>query len=160
MAQSHHLLALEVKLCRQTRGRASVRRILHETRDLRHLRRHAACDWESGIGTDQTRLPTPYHTRLDPPPAHGWTPPEITLKVVTGKQSAGMKEVTAAHPGLSPGMMTRRSWNGTVVRHRRTRECTVRDVRQERRCDTGNRLSRSTGYTLRCPWTRRQVPSC
>ena len=41
---------------------------------------------------------TSYHTRLDPPPANGWTPPEITLKVVTGKQSAGMKEVTAAHP--------------------------------------------------------------
>jgi hypothetical protein len=41
---------------------------------------------------------TPYHTRLDPPPAHGWTPPEITLEEVMGRQSAGMKEDTAAHP--------------------------------------------------------------
>src|SRR5215831_17440648 len=41
---------------------------------------------------------TSYHTRLGSPPANGWTPPEITLKAVTGKQSAGMKEVTAAHP--------------------------------------------------------------
>src|SRR5438128_7310052 len=28
-----------------------------------------------------------YHTRLDPPPAHGWTPPEITLEVATGRQN-------------------------------------------------------------------------
>jgi hypothetical protein len=28
---------------------------------------------------------TPYHTRLDPPPASGWTPPESTLEVVTGR---------------------------------------------------------------------------
>jgi hypothetical protein len=41
---------------------------------------------------------TPYHTRLDPPPAHGWTPPEITLEVATGQQSDGAKEDTAAHP--------------------------------------------------------------
>src|SRR5215831_11370340 len=41
---------------------------------------------------------TSYHTRLGSPPANGWTPSEITLKAVTGKQSAGMKEVTAAHP--------------------------------------------------------------
>ena len=32
---------------------------------------------------------TPYHTRLDPPPAHGWIPPEISLEVVTGRQSDG-----------------------------------------------------------------------
>src|SRR5262245_38687959 len=30
---------------------------------------------------------TPYHTRLAPQPAHGWTPPEITPEVVTGRQS-------------------------------------------------------------------------
>jgi hypothetical protein len=41
---------------------------------------------------------TPYHTRLDPPPAHGWTPPEITLEAVTRRQSDGTKEDTAAHP--------------------------------------------------------------
>src|SRR5215510_7311758 len=34
-----------------------------------------------------------------------------------------------------------------------------RNVRQERHCYTGNRPSRSTGYMLWCPWTRRQVPS-
>jgi len=38
---------------------------------------------------------TPYHTRLDPPPAHGWTPPEITLEAATGRQAAGASEVTA-----------------------------------------------------------------
>ena len=40
---------------------------------------------------------TPYHTRLDPPPAHGWTPPEITLEVVTGRQSERAKEGTVAN---------------------------------------------------------------
>ena len=39
---------------------------------------------------------TPYHTRLDPPPAHGWTPPEITLEVVTAQQGDRVKEYTAA----------------------------------------------------------------
>ena len=39
----------------------------------------------------------PYHTRLDPPPAHGWTPPAITLEAVTERQSNGAKEDTAAH---------------------------------------------------------------
>jgi hypothetical protein len=29
---------------------------------------------------------TPYHTRLNSPPVHGWTPPEITLEVATGRQ--------------------------------------------------------------------------
>jgi hypothetical protein len=38
---------------------------------------------------------TPYHTRLDPPPAHGWTPPEITLEAATGRQGAGASEDTA-----------------------------------------------------------------
>jgi hypothetical protein len=38
---------------------------------------------------------TPYHTRLDPPPAHGWTPPEITLEAATGRQSTGAREDTA-----------------------------------------------------------------
>ena len=41
----------------------------------------------------------------------------------------------------------------------RTRGYAVRDVRYERRCYTRDRPSRSTGYTLRCPWIRRQVPS-
>jgi len=40
---------------------------------------------------------TPYHTRLAPPPANGWTPPEIPLEVVTGCQSDGAKEGTAAN---------------------------------------------------------------
>ena len=38
---------------------------------------------------------TPHHTRLDPPPAHGWTPPEITLEAATGRQAAGASEDTA-----------------------------------------------------------------
>src|SRR5215510_6678810 len=38
---------------------------------------------------------TPYHTRLDPPPAHGWTPPESTLEAATGRQAAGAREDTA-----------------------------------------------------------------
>jgi hypothetical protein len=40
---------------------------------------------------------TPYHTRLDPPPAHGWTPPEITLEVATGRQSDGAKGDIMVH---------------------------------------------------------------
>ena len=39
----------------------------------------------------------PYHTRLDPPPANGWTPPQCPLEVVTGRQNDGVKEDTAAH---------------------------------------------------------------
>ena len=41
---------------------------------------------------------TPYHTRLDLPPANDWTPPESTLEAVTGRQGARMKEAPAAHP--------------------------------------------------------------
>src|SRR5215471_341484 len=41
---------------------------------------------------------TPYHTRLDLPPAHGWTPLEITLEVVRGQQSERTKEGTIANP--------------------------------------------------------------
>src|SRR5438132_12880600 len=40
---------------------------------------------------------TPYHTHLDPPPAHGWIPPEITLETVIERQSDGAKEDTVAH---------------------------------------------------------------
>jgi hypothetical protein len=40
---------------------------------------------------------TPYHTRLDPPPAHGWTPPEITLETVPERQGDGAKEDSAAN---------------------------------------------------------------
>ena len=40
---------------------------------------------------------TPYHTRLDPPPAHGWTPPESLLEAVTGQQGNGAKEDVAAN---------------------------------------------------------------
>ena len=40
---------------------------------------------------------TPYHTRLDLPPAHGWTPPEIPLEVVTGRQSERAKEDPVAN---------------------------------------------------------------
>ena len=49
------------------------RRIPHQARHPRHLRRDAA---GHGAGL-------PYHTRLDPPPAHGWIPPENPLEVVT-----------------------------------------------------------------------------
>jgi hypothetical protein len=42
-----------------------------------------------------TATGTPYHTRLDPPPAHGWTPPEITLEAATGRRGAGTREDTA-----------------------------------------------------------------
>ena len=38
---------------------------------------------------------TAYHTRLDPPPAHGWTPPEITLEAATGRQGTEAREDTA-----------------------------------------------------------------
>lgn len=37
----------------------------------------------------------PYHTRLNPPPAHGWTPPEITLEAVTARQDDRAREDTA-----------------------------------------------------------------
>jgi hypothetical protein len=37
---------------------------------------------------------TSYHTRLDPPPAHGWTPPEVR-NATTGGQDNGGKEDTA-----------------------------------------------------------------
>jgi len=40
---------------------------------------------------------TVYHTRLDPPPANGWMPPESALQVVTGRQSDGAKEDTVAN---------------------------------------------------------------
>jgi hypothetical protein len=40
---------------------------------------------------------TPYHTRLAPPPAHGWTPPEVTLEAVTARQDDRAREDTAAH---------------------------------------------------------------
>jgi hypothetical protein len=40
---------------------------------------------------------TAYHTRLDPPPTNAWTPPEITLEVVTGRQSDGAKDATVAN---------------------------------------------------------------
>ena len=43
---------------------------------------------------------TPYHTRLDPPPAHGWTPPDITLEMVTGRQRDGVKEDTGANASV------------------------------------------------------------
>jgi len=38
---------------------------------------------------------TPYHTRLDPPPAYGWTPPESMLEVVTAQQGDKVREDTA-----------------------------------------------------------------
>jgi hypothetical protein len=34
---------------------------------------------------------TPYHTRLDPPPANSWTPPEVS-EAVMGQQGDGAKE--------------------------------------------------------------------
>jgi hypothetical protein len=37
----------------------------------------------------------------------------------------------------------------------RTRRGAGRNVRQERRCYAGDRPSRSTDYTLRCPWISR-----
>ena len=37
---------------------------------------------------------TPYHTRLDPPPANGWTPPEVHDTVTEG-QDDGVKGATA-----------------------------------------------------------------
>jgi hypothetical protein len=47
-----------------------------------------------------TEMGTPYHTRLDPPPANGWTPPDITLGVVTGRQNDGVKEDTVANSSM------------------------------------------------------------
>jgi hypothetical protein len=38
---------------------------------------------------------TPYHTRLDPPPAHGWTPPEVTLESATAQQGDNVREDAA-----------------------------------------------------------------
>jgi len=38
---------------------------------------------------------TLYYTRLALPPAHGWTPPEITLEAATGRQGAEAREDTA-----------------------------------------------------------------
>ena len=38
---------------------------------------------------------TAYATRLDPPPANGWTPPEITLQAVLEQQGGGAKGDTA-----------------------------------------------------------------
>ena len=40
---------------------------------------------------------TAYHMQLDLPPANGWTPPEITIEVVTRRQSDRAKEDTAAN---------------------------------------------------------------
>ena len=40
---------------------------------------------------------TAYHTRLDPLPANGWTPPESALQAVTERQSDGAKADTVAH---------------------------------------------------------------
>ena len=40
---------------------------------------------------------TPYHTRLDPPPAHGWTPPQNPLEAVMGQQGNRVKEDVAAN---------------------------------------------------------------
>ena len=57
---------------RQAQGRAGARRIPYEARilDIYDAMQQAM---ETG---------TPYHTRLDPPPAHGWTPPESPLEAV------------------------------------------------------------------------------
>jgi hypothetical protein len=43
---------------------------------------------------------TPYHTRLDSPPANGWTPPDVTLEMVTGRQSDGVKEDIVANSSV------------------------------------------------------------
>jgi hypothetical protein len=37
----------------------------------------------------------PYHMRLTPPPAYGWTPPDIILEAVTGRQDEGAREDAA-----------------------------------------------------------------
>jgi hypothetical protein len=47
---------------------------------------------------------TPYRTRLAPPPAHGWTLPEITLETVTAQQGDRGRE-DAAH--VSAGLRRR-----------------------------------------------------
>ena len=38
---------------------------------------------------------TAYHTRLDPPPASGWTPPAIALETVTARQDDRAREDAA-----------------------------------------------------------------
>ena len=43
---------------------------------------------------------TPYHTRLDPPPANGWTPPEIPLEVVTERQNDEVNEDPVANSSV------------------------------------------------------------
>jgi hypothetical protein len=43
---------------------------------------------------------TPYHTRLAPPPASGWTPLEMTFEVATGRQNDGLKEDTVANASV------------------------------------------------------------
>jgi hypothetical protein len=43
---------------------------------------------------------TPYHMRLAPPPASGWTPPEMTLEVVAGRQRDRVKEDTVANSSV------------------------------------------------------------
>ena len=43
---------------------------------------------------------TPYHTRLDPPPAHGWTPPDIPLEVVTERQNDEVNEDPVANSSV------------------------------------------------------------
>ena len=47
-----------------------------------------------------TETGTPYHTRLDPPPANGWSSPENSLEVVMGRQGNGVKEGSSAKPTL------------------------------------------------------------
>ena len=64
---------------------SGARRIPHKARNPGNLRRDAAA-MEAGM---------PYHTRLDPPPAHGWTPPEITLEAVTAQQGDRVREDAA-----------------------------------------------------------------
>src|SRR5438128_12240078 len=66
----------------QAHGEYRTKRVILDIYDAMH---HAM---ETGI---------PYHTRLDPPPANAWTPPESTLQVVRGRQSDGAKADTVAH---------------------------------------------------------------
>jgi hypothetical protein len=35
---------------------------------------------------------TPYHTRLDPPPAHGWTPPEVSATAAEGQGNVAKED--------------------------------------------------------------------